>query len=608
MPIALWSATMQHHGYGEAMFGTGSDRDAWRGRWRDPARIARAFAPTDVAAVVDAAEDEALAGRTVVLLLSYEAAPAFDAALRVTRGPENLPLAWMAAYDSTPEVPPVPAFARVPAAGVDSASAPTLTWRPAIDEARFARDIAVILARIHAGDTYQVNYTFPLHADGLGEPAAWFKARARDAEVPFAAYVDLGSHVVMSLSPELFLTRTGRQVTTRPMKGTSRRGRWLAEDQALAQALVTSDKARAENVMIVDLLRNDLGRVAEIGSVRVRELCRLERYPTVWQLTSTIDAVLRPDVRLLDLLHATFPCGSVTGAPKVRTTEIIASLEQTPRGRYTGAICLLQPGGDVVASVPIRTAVLDRQTGVATFRVGAGIVADSSPAEEWAECLAKARVVRAPAVPADVELFETLRLDAGALARHDAHVNRLAASAELCGWRCDRAALHAHLARLAAAHPAGVWRVRLRLAADGRCRTEAEPFVATTHRWRVGVAPNRVDARDPLLFNKTTRRGVYDAARAARPDCDDVLLVNLRDELTESTIASLVVELDGVRVTPPIGCGLLPGILRAELVARGEVVEQVIPVADLWRASRIWLVNALRGWIDVDLVDRPDTP
>lgn len=583
---------------GRAVFGTGAPGDGWQGQFASPVRVEQAASHSQVAEVVRVSEREARAGRWVVLLLAYEAAPAFDAALTVHAPADGLPLAWMGAYDAPLTGAGVGERAGMPAPAPSGPS----WWLPALAASRFAAELDRILGLIAAGDTYQVNYTFPMTARLHADAWQWFHARARQADVPFAAYVDLGRFVVMSLSPELFLRRAGRQVTTRPMKGTSRRGRWPAEDEALASALAANDKARAENVMIVDLLRNDLGRVAETGSVRVRDLWRLERYPTVWQLTSTVDATLRPDVDLLGLLGATFPCGSVTGAPKVRTMEIIASIEQGPRGLYTGALCLLRPGGDFVSSVSIRTAVLDRQTGVTTFSVGAGITADSVPADEWNECLAKARVVRPPAVPREVGLFETLRLEEGVLARRDAHVGRICASARLFGWHVDRSALDAELVQVAAAHPAGVWRVRLVLASDGTSRIEAVPFAPTTQRWRVALARTPVDARDPLLFNKTTRRDVYDAARAAVPGVDDVLLYNARGEITESTVASLVLDLDGVRVTPPIVCGLLPGILRGELVARGQVRERVVRLPDLRRAAHVWLVNALRGWIEVDLV------
>lgn len=547
--------------------------------------------------LVAEAERYALDGAHVVLLLAYEAAPAFDPALAVHPA-GAWPLAWMGVY-GPPVHPGPPPDAPIPLA----LPAGTPAWRPAIDETRFEADIARILAHIAAGDTYQVNYTFPLAGVFTDDPWAWFQACAAHASVPYDAYVDLGRFVVMSVSPELFLERRGRRVRTRPMKGTSRRGRWLAEDRSLADALLRSEKARAENVMIVDLLRNDLGRVAEIGSVQVHDLCLLERYPTVWQLTSSIHATERDGTTLVDLLRATFPCGSVTGAPKVRTMEIIAALETAPRGLYTGAICLLTPGGDVTASVPIRTVVLDRETDIATFSAGAGITADSVASEEWAECLAKTRVVRPPAVPADAELFETLRLEDGVLCRRTAHVARMLASAELFGWPSDRTVLEAALDDLSRRHDTGLWRARLFLAANGRVRTDASPLVAVGRPSRVALAGAPIDPRDPLLFNKTTRRDVYDRARGSRLDVDDVLLWNPRREITESTVASLVVESEGQRVTPPIACGLLPGIMRAELIHGGEIEERIVSVADLRRASRVWLVNSLRGWIDVVLVD-----
>ena len=581
---------------GRAQFGSGRQGDGWSAYFDRPLALAEAWEPGDVRALVEWIEREAARDRWAILLLSYEAAPAFDAALAVRPPAPGLPLAWAASY-AGPEPPRPPA---APGAAVTP-----LSWRPSVDEAGFGDDIRRVLAHIGAGDTYQVNYTFPLTTDFAGDPWEWFDACAPQAEVPYAACIDLGDVTVMSLSPELFLVKEGRRLRTRPMKGTMRRGRWLAEDERLARDLVESDKARAENVMIVDLLRNDLGRVAETGSVQVRDLCRLERYPTVWQLTSTIEAVARPDVTLFDLLAATFPCGSVTGAPKVRTMEIIADVERAPRGIYTGAVCLLRPGGDLVSSVPIRTAVLDRRTATATFSVGAGITADSVAGDEWAECLAKSRVVRPPAVPDDAALFETMRLEDGAFARRDAHVARLLGSARLFGWPADRQRIDEALEALLVVHPTGLWRARVFLTRTGDVHTDAAPFEPSAQRWRVALAAAPVDVRSPLLFNKTTRRDVYDTARAAAPGVDDVLLWNARGELTEGTVANVVVEIDGVLVTPPVGCGLLPGVFRQELLTDGVVRERVVRVSELVRVSRIWLVNSLREWVDAELVGPP---
>lgn len=566
----------------------------WNIELADPLAVRRADVLEDVLRTVEWVDGQAHRGRWGVLLLAYESAAAFDSALRVREAGGPVPLAWAGAYEHDhgrgDDVDAV--------AGPSKAVGP---WTPAIDEARFAGDIEQVLAHIAAGDTYQVNYTFPVEAPFAADPWRWYRETAAHAAVPYPACIDLGDAVVMSLSPELFLERRGSRLTARPMKGTARRGRWLGEDERLARALEADAKARAENVMIVDLLRNDVGRLAEIGSVQVRELCRLERYPTVWQLTSTIEARLRADVSLRDLLTATFPCGSVTGAPKVSTMGIIAALEAAPRGLYTGAIVLLRPGGDFIASVPIRTVVLDRRAGRAVFGVGAGITADSVAADEWAECLAKARVVRPPAVPDDAELFETFRLEHGVCARAEAHLARLRDSARLFGWTGAEAAGRDALLALGRAHPEGTWRVRLFLARDGALRVEAVPFDPSPQVWRVGFAREPIDLRSPLVFNKTTCRAAYDAALAAVPGVDDVLLWNARGELTETTRASLIAVIDGIAVTPTLACGLLPGVMRGELLTRGDVEERVLRADDLRRASAIWLVNSLRGRIEVTL-------
>jgi para-aminobenzoate synthetase/4-amino-4-deoxychorismate lyase len=581
---------------GRARFGSGA-RQAWDARLDAPADVRRAETLADVTDTVRWVEGEARAGRWGVLLLAYEAAPAFDDALVVQRSSGPVPLAWAASYPDQTRDDATPPASAVGHAAVSPA------WQPRIDAPRFGRDIAAILAAIAAGDTYQVNYTFPLEAAFDADPWTWYEAVAAQAMVPFAACIDVGEAIVMSLSPELFVERRGRRVTTRPMKGTMRRGRWPQEDARIAAELLASDKARAENVMIVDLLRNDLGRVADVGSVQVSDLCRLERYPTVWQLTSTVSATVRHGVDLVDLLRATFPCGSVTGAPKVRTMEIIAALESAPRGIYTGMIALLEPGGDVVSSVPIRTAVLDRVRQTACFHVGAGITADSVADEEWAECLAKARVVRAPAVPPGAALFETLRLEDGTLFRRNAHLARLAGSADLFGWKVDLEKARTALDAVTFAHPEGLWRVRLTATRNGRCAAEAVRFEDDSGPWRVRLAPTPVDVRSPLLFNKTTSRAVYETARAAWPDADDVLLWNARRELTETTVGNLVVELGGRRVTPPVSCGLLPGVMREAVLADGLVQERVVRVEELPEATALWLVNSLRGWVRLAVMD-----
>jgi para-aminobenzoate synthetase/4-amino-4-deoxychorismate lyase len=582
----------------------------------------------DVVAVVAEADRAAARGHWAAVMIAYEAAPAFDAAMtRAIRGgvtERGVPLAWVAVFDDAavihrPAHPLPHAAARVPPAAL--APAP---WVPSLTRDRFGHAIERVAAYISAGDTYQVNYTFALEREGAGpiEPSdydAWVDALCTAHEAGYGARLALGDHVVLSASPELFVERRGDLLTARPMKGTAPRGRWLEEDLARRDGLVASEKARAENVMIVDLLRNDLGRLAATGSVRVPALFSAERYPTVWQLTSTIEARLPsppPGVAgpgVVDLLRALFPCGSVTGAPKIRTMEIIAALEAAPRGVYTGAIGLVRPGGDAVFSVAIRTLVVERATGAASLGIGAGIVADSRADDEYDECLLKGAFVDAtpmagapavtrvpPAAHRDFELIETLRVESGAWQHLALHLDRLAASAFYFGFPWDRAAVEAAVRREPA--PFGQSRGRIRLLPTGRAAVEILPFAPFGATRRVALSRIPVDACDPFLAHKTTRRDVYTRAQATRPDVDDVILWNTRGEITETTIANVVVEIGGTRWTAPRTCGLLPGIERGRLIAAGTVRERPIAVAELKTATRVWLVSALRGEVEATLL------
>jgi para-aminobenzoate synthetase / 4-amino-4-deoxychorismate lyase len=543
--------------------------------------------------------------------VAYEAAPAFDPAMRVT--PQSgLPLVWFGTYRASSPVD------EMPGRGTDYEVG---EWTSAVDESSFAAGVASIRESIASGDVYQVNYTGRLRANFDGDPSAWYR-RLRDAQgAGYAAYLDLGRFHLLSLSPELFFrvspietnrpsgVTTGgaasgptpaaapaRAIVTRPMKGTHRRGRWTEEDRDFERRLRESDKERAENLMIVDLVRNDLGRVAETGSVRVEELFTVERYPTLLQMTSTISARLRPDVGLPEMFGALFPCGSVTGAPKIAAMRRIAELEPEPRGAYCGAIGLLEPGGRMAFNVAIRTITLDRETNVAGYGVGSGITWDSCPQAEAAENRLKAAIL--DAAPARPDLFETLRLEDGAFIRGDRHLARITASAAYFGIPADGDAMRAALQALAREHPRGALRARLRLTAAGIVSAGAEPLSESwTGPRTFAISRGPVDRNDRMLFHKIADRSVYAARRSERPDAYDVLLCNQEGELTEFTIGTLVAELDGALCTPPLDCGLLPGVLRAELLESGAVRERVLLPADLQRASRIWLVNSLRGWL-----------
>ena len=572
----------------------------------DPVEVIVAERLEEVRPVLDAVERAAARGVHAVGFVAYEAAPAFDPTL-VTCPPGALPLAWFAVFR-----------AAEPAHGAGGAPLTLPPWEPNISRQRYDAAIAAIREAIARGETYQVNHTLRLRATFEGDATSFYRRLRAAQGAGYGAYLDTGRHRIVSASPELFFSRRGTRVTTRPMKGTRPRGRWLEEDEAAARALAASVKDRAENLMIVDLLRNDLGRVARFGTVRVPRLFDVERYPTVWQMTSTIEADVPEGTSLATLFAALFPCGSVTGAPKVATMRLIAALEEAPRGVYCGAIGWVRPGGDCVFNVAIRTVHIDAATGRAEYGVGGGITWDSTPEGEYAEALAKAAVLthETPAF----ELIETLRLEDGRYARLERHLARLAASARYFGWPdptdSARAALEAYATGLARGGGAGtVHRVRLLVGAGGDARVEGRPLddevavgqasapsdtgPVAAPALPVAIASRPVSRRDRFRFHKTTRRECLDALRAERPNAFDALLYNEEGEFTEFTRGNLVVALDGALWTPPRDCGLLAGVLRDECIERGEIRERVIHREDLERADAVWFINSLRGWVPV---------
>ncbi|HYW10081.1 MAG TPA: aminodeoxychorismate synthase component I [Longimicrobium sp.] len=545
-------------------------------------RVLRADRVDEVAGVLAEVEAATAAGLHAAGFVAYEAAPAFDPAL-VTRPPApGAPLAWFAVFaerrDETPDEP-VGDFHLG-------------EWEAATPRAEYVARVGRIREWIAAGDTYQVNYTLRLRAPFHGDASALYRRLCGAQRSAFCAFLDLGGHAIVSASPELFFRWRDGELELRPMKGTRPRGRHAAEDARLAAELLSSPKERAENLMIVDLLRNDAGRIAEVGSVRVDRLFEAERYETVHQLTSTIRATTPPSTRLGDVFRALFPCGSVTGAPKVRTMGIIAEVEDEPRGVYCGAIGFASPG-EAVFSVAIRTLVIDRAARRAEMGVGSGITWDSDAAAEHRECLDKAAFTRR--APNDFALLETLLHEPVAgFFLLDEHLARLERSAAHFDFRFDRREI---LRRLhAVVSPDQALRIRLLLDRAGAITVGAAPLDAAPSPVRLGLAAEPVDSREPLLFHKTTRRDVYNRARAARPECDDVLLVNERGELTESTVANLVLHLDGALLTPPLDSGLLPGVFRAHLLRRGIIHERVLTLADVERARGIYLINSVRRW------------
>lgn len=550
-------------------------------------RVLRADRVEQVQPLLADVEAAVSAGLHAAGFVAYEAAPAFDPAFATHPPDPRLPLAWFALYETREEVDADDA--------ATEGEAELGRWSIDLGERAYHARVDRIRALIAAGDSYQVNLTARLTASFRGDPRALYARLCLAQRSGFCGYLEVGRGMtVVSASPELFFRLDDNGLELRPMKGTRPRGRWPAEDAALAAELAASPKDRAENLMIVDLLRNDAGRVAAFGGVRVERLFEVERYETVHQMTSTIRAALRPECGLADVFRALFPCGSITGAPKVRTMEIIREVETGPRGVYCGAIGFASPG-EAVFSVGIRTLLLDAAAGTAELGVGSGVTFDSDAAAEYRECWSKAEFARR--APVDFRLLETMLWEPdGGWFLLDGHLDRLAASATYFGYAFDAKSIREALVQSLYGYPRVPLRVRLLLDRTGDVEIEATPHADHPEAARVAVSAEPVDSHDPLLYHKTTRRGEYERRAVARPDCDDVLLVNERGELTESPIANLVLRMDGALWTPPLDAGLLPGVFRSDLLARGEIRERTLHPSDLSRAEEVWLINSVRKW------------
>jgi para-aminobenzoate synthetase/4-amino-4-deoxychorismate lyase len=523
---------------------------------------------------------ERLRGRSAAGFLAYEAGLALEERLAPLRAPpgENAPpLLWFGLFERSESVD-------VASLLPDGEGAWAGAARPLISRAEYQTALSAAKTHIEAGDIYQANLTFAASVSTAGHPLALYAALRDRARAGHGGIVFTGTHWILSLSPELFFTLEQGLITARPMKGTAPR-------DADPARFAADPKQRAENLMIVDLLRNDLSRVARTGSVEVPSLFAVETYPTILQMTSTVTAALDDGLGPVDVLTAIFPCGSITGAPKIRAMEIIAGLESAPRGPYCGAIGRLAPDGDAAFNVAIRTLVLKAGDRIARLGLGSAIVADSDAGDEWRECLAKGKFV---ATARSFDLIETMRFDpVEGVADLDRHLARMKASAETLDFRFDR-----HEARndlQAATFRAGPSRIRLALSRRGCMAIELTPLPAQPEEpVAVAVAPLPVSAQDFRLRHKTSDRAFYDEARAAS-GAFEILFTDPVGFLTEGSFTSLFVERDGMLLTPPLARGLLPGILRGRLIDEGRAREEDLGEADL--AEGFLIGNALRGLV-----------
>ncbi|MFN3747614.1 MAG: aminodeoxychorismate synthase component I [Sphingorhabdus sp.] len=528
-------------------------------------------------------------GMHVAGFLAYEAGFALEPRLVGKLAERELPagLAWFGFFEGYEEI----AAERV----ADFLPAPEGNWlgpvRPGIGRDEYAKAFDAVEEYISAGDIYQANLTFRAAVKYAGAPLAFYAALRLRAAAGYGGIIWTGNDWFLSFSPELFFALRDRRVTAKPMKGTAVRAADPLADAAFATELKADPKQRAENLMIVDLLRNDLSRVAKAASVDVPQLFAVESYPTVHQMTSTVTAELEPGSDAIDLLRAIYPCGSITGAPKIRAMEIIDEVETSPRGIYCGSIGRIDANGDAAFNVAIRTFHLNETTKQASLGLGSGVVADSEFATEWAECLAKGEFARVQR--RDFDLIETMRFEpAAGILRLELHLERMKASAQALAFEFDRheARNRLHAAAFHLDHDA---KIRLLASRSGVLSVEIGAIPASGKTvWNVALLPLPVNSGDFRLRHKTTDRGFYDEARLAT-GADEVVFVDAQGYLTEGSFTCLFVERDDRLLTPPLARGLLPSVLRRELLESGRAIEADLTEADLEQG--FMLGNSLRG-------------
>jgi len=523
--------------------------------------------------------------------LSYEAAPAFDNAYSVNEK-GSLPLICFGLFKDY-KIEKI-----LESQKLESAEA--IEWEVTTDRTLYESHLKYIKDQIKLGNTYQVNYTLRKHSNTISNPYDFFLEKAQDA--PYAAFIDSDEHTIISMSPELFFKLSGDSLICKPMKGTSKRGKTLHEDIVLMEDLKNSEKDQAENIMITDMLRNDMGKISNTGSVKVLSEFDIEKYPTVWQMTSSIES--QANASITGIFEALFPCASVTGAPKVSSMKIISEIEDQPREIYTGAIGYIAPNNEAQFSVPIRTILSDKKAHRSVYGTGSGIVWDSEIQKEWDECQNKSAILSAGSQ--DFELFETMRWNSSKkIFLEKLHLDRLKDSAEFYDYKFHHEKISNKLQDyLKNLEPESEKVIRLFLAKDGEIRltTSAYKEQNKDKPQFISLATRPVNSEDRSLYHKTTNRSVYENAIGENPDCDDILLWNEAGNITESTISNVIFKKDSEYYTPPVSCGLLSGTYRAHMISQGHLKERIIPKAEINLYSEIYLINSVRGKYPVKLI------
>jgi len=578
--------------------------DAWL-QFRNPVQVLVAWSVNEVKAQLELIEKLSSQHHYYAAgYISYEASEAFDSAF-ITKAKQGskpeakntMPLLCFGLYRDKEIVSELMPHSEPYEIGA---------WELATNKSDYLDNISNIKTRIENGETYQVNYTIRQQARFQGCPESFFSQLATSAS--YGALFDSENFTICSASPELFFSLRDGVITSKPMKGTAARGLGSVEDLVQKRRLFFSEKDRAENIMIVDMIRNDLSKIASPFTIKVNDQFKIEQHETVWQMTSTVTAKTSKSVT--EIMSALFPCASITGAPKVKAMEIIDCLEETPRGIYTGTIGYIDPRGNAQFNVAIRTALINKEK--ITYGIGGGIVADSDANEEYKECMLKAKVISQAYIP-EFSLIETLLwTKADAYFLLEEHLKRMSESAEYFNFLYCKNNILTKLAKFENKFTKGAYRLRVLLDKRGVLTiteseilgrdqsTDVEPI-------KVCVAPHPIDSQDPFLYHKTTHRQFYQQVLDACADFSDVLMWNENREITETSIANIVLKRGNKFLTPPIKCGLLAGTYRQYLLDIGEIEEAVILIDDIDASSELYRINSVRKWQKLS-ISKQSTP
>lgn len=551
----------------------------------NPIKIISAYTIEEIGHCFSEIEDMITQGYYVAGFISYEAAPAFNPNLKVKANPK-MPLLWFGVFDqpSTPRVFELSDFN-------------ISEWKSHISKKHYNKQIAKIQSFIQQGKTEQVNYTLKMKADFEGDPYTFSENLINAQAADYTAFLDTGRFKIASASPELFFKLQDGVLTTKPMAGTSRRGRWYEEDLAQAQWLKHSKKNKHENNIIVKAMKKELETIADKGHVQVIDQHAIEKYPTVYQMTTTLMTELSPNTQLFDIFQALFPCSSITGLPKKETMDVISEAEHEARDVYCGAIGYITPHQEAIFNVPIRTAVVDTKNNKAVYGVGGGITLDSTAKEEYEEVLTKTAILHTQ--QPDYQLLESLLLDDGQYFLFENHMKRLMESANYFNIDLNineiKQALHSYADKLTR----GIYKIRLLVNRNGSYTMEESRIAKIKDTQSISIAKTPIDKEDIFHYHKTTYRKIYDKHKQI--DFFDVLLWNEKEEITEFLNGNVVIEMNEKLYTPPVSCGLLPGTFRNHLLSEGSVSERTITLDDLSSCDAVWFINSVRKWVPVHI-------